>query len=143
MSTKPDDFYKVKQFLVNFTEKFEVSTNATHFSLIAYSQESGFYFNFSNNDFWDHKTLGDNIHSLPWIALQTRTDKALELVDSSMFTAENGDRADTPDTLIVVAFGKTDPKESKPYEIVMAPLKVQLDFFKIKFFSQLQYRIDH
>ena len=96
---------------------FDVSQAAIHFSLIAYSQEAGFYFNFSNGDFWNHTRLKETIQSLPWIGLQTRTDKALELAEATMFTAENGDRENVPNTLIVITFGRTDPS-SKPYALM-------------------------
>ena len=68
-------------------------------------------------------SLQAKILSLPWIGSGTRTDKALRLADSQLFTAPAGDRPAQPNVLVVITDGRTNPQQSEPYPAVLEPLK--------------------
>mgnify|MGYP001793611145 CR=1 FL=1 len=61
---------------------------------------------------------------MEYLAEGTRTDNALALANEKLFTKDGGDRSTARNILIVITDGKTNPVKSKPYEQVLAPLKV-------------------
>ena len=66
------------------------------------------------------------INCIPYTSGYTRTDVAIELANSQLFTSVGGLRSDKPNVLIVMTDGKTNTG-SKPYKTVLAPLKVRRD----------------
>ena len=65
---------------------------------------------------------------MEYLAEGTRTDKALALANTALFTKEGGDRRNGVNILIVITDGKTNPIHSVPYETVLAPLRVGFFF---------------
>ena len=53
----------------------------------------------------------------------TRTDIALQMANSGLFSSSGGDRGDKRNVLVVITDGKTN-RGSKPYSSVLAPLIV-------------------
>ena len=72
---------------------------------------------------------------MEYLAEGTRTDKALALANTALFTKEGGDRRNGVNILIVITDGKTNPIHSVPYETVLAPLRVGFFYLFYPFFS--------
>ena len=71
---------------------------------------------------------------MEYLAEGTRTDKALALANTALFTKEGGDRRNGVNILIVITDGKTNPIHSVPYETVLAPLRVGFFLSFLPFF---------
>ena len=56
---------------------------------------------------------------------RTFTDRALIKANDELFISESGDRPQAPDVLVLLTDGRTN-KDSVPYDVVLAPLKVGL-----------------
>ncbi|XP_022796157.1 uncharacterized protein LOC111334628 isoform X1 [Stylophora pistillata] len=122
-SVKLPNYQLCLQFVANLTEHFKVSQKGTHFGSIVYSSEAELQFSFKDVQYHNPESLKQKIKSFPYLREGTRTDKALELANTSLFSGQGGDRFDKPDVLIVITDGLTDPERSKPYPLVLQPLK--------------------
>lgn len=56
----------------------------------------------------------------------TRTDLALTLANTELFSEQGGDRVDKSNVLVVITDGKTNPQLSQPYSEVLQPLKASI-----------------
>ena len=128
-SVKLPNYKFCLQFVANLTSHFKVSEKGSHFGSIVYSSDAKLQFGFKDSQYHDAEILKQKIMSFPYLREGTRTDKALELADTSLFSVQGGDRLDKPDVLIVITDGLTDPENSKPYPTVLAPLKASIVSF--------------
>lgn len=112
------------EFVANITKFFNVSEQGTHFGAIVYSSTAELQFNFANANYYNNKQLQEAIMKLHWLGEGTRTDLALELANTDLFSPKGGDRRNKPNVLIVITDGRTNPTSSKPYAIVLKPLQV-------------------
>ena len=110
-------------FVANITKFFNVSEQGTHFGAIVYSRTAELQFNFANVDYYNNERLQEAIMNFHWLGEGTRTDLALELADTDLFSPKGGDRHNKPNVLIVITDGRTNPS-SKPYPKVLKPLQV-------------------
>ena len=61
-SVHSDNYNKVKQFVVNVTEKFKVGgSDKSHFAMIHYSTYPRLDFTFKDKEFWDPIKLDEKI----------------------------------------------------------------------------------
>nr|XP_058950079.1 streptococcal hemagglutinin-like [Pocillopora verrucosa] len=122
-SVKLPNYKLCLQFVANLTEHFKVSQKGTHFGSIVYSSDAELQFSFKDIQYHDAESLKKKIKSFPYLREGTRTDIALELANTLLFSVQGGDRFDKPDVLIVITDGLTDPERSKPYPVVLKPLE--------------------
>lgn len=128
-SVKLPNYKLCLQFVANLTEHFKVSQKGTHFGSIVYSSDAELQFSFKDIQYHDAESLKKKIKSFPYLREGTRTDIALELANTLLFSVQGGDRFDKPDVLIVITDGLTDPERSKPYPVVLKPLEVSIGTF--------------
>ena len=121
LSVKLPNYIRVKTFLTQFIHQFEPST---HFSIMTFAKHPTVHCKFSDNKCQtsdDTHVLIENIpDKLSW---GTYTDRALVEADKTVFTPENGDRADAPNVAVIITDGKT-MKGSAPYNVTVPPLRV-------------------
>ena len=120
---RKSNFIKAKEFVQSLISHFTVSSKATHFGIITYSTNSRLEFDFANAKYHDIVELKKRVMEISYPGSWTRTDKALEMAASKLFTVAGGDRNDKPNILIVLTDGKTN-RGSKPYPEVLQPLQV-------------------
>ena len=90
---------------------------------IHYNHKAYLDWNFENDVAQNETLLAAAIIHVTYNPGGTRTDKALEMALSKLFTCEGGVRSNVPHVLIVITDGKTS-KRSKEYKDVLGPFKV-------------------
>lgn len=124
-SVRTENFKKAKEFIAEFTTHFQVSPDGTHVGVITYSTNAKLEFSMANSNYHHMLALTNRIKAISYPNGWTRTDKALEMASSQLFTAAGGDRPNKPNILIVFTDGKTN-YGSKPYPDVLRPLQVRV-----------------
>ncbi|XP_032227696.2 uncharacterized protein LOC5503440 [Nematostella vectensis] len=119
-SVGPRHFNIAKTFLKILVERMKISTNGSHFGLIAYSSSASrvISFRFSQKA----ADINRQIDAIEFTGGKTRTDFALQVAITDLFTNSAGDRENVTDVLIVMTNGRTS-QGSLPYKDVMKPLK--------------------
>ena len=92
---------KLKTFVKTIISSFEVAPGKTHVSAIAYSSKAKevFRFNTLRNSDLNTDEVDNLIDGMKWERGFTRTDLALLLSDSNMFTSSAGMRNNVPKVL--------------------------------------------
>ena len=99
---RKSNFIKAKEFVQSLISHFTVSSKATHFGIITYSTNSRLEFDFANAKYHDIVELKKRVMEISYPGSWTRTDKALEMAATKLFTVAGGDRNDKPNILIVL-----------------------------------------
>lgn len=93
-SITPENWVRIKEFVKRIIDAFEVSPQDTQFALLEYSDEPKVYLRF--NDLKDAQLNVVNVKRKVEEILQSKgqtfIDKALDLANQEIFTAESGMR---------------------------------------------------
>ena len=119
------NFEKAKNFVVSLVHKLPISSHGTRLGIIPYNSRAQVSVRFSDVQHQTPDAMARLIRGIPYTSGNTRTDVAIELANSQLFSSSGGDRTDKDNVLIVMTDGKTN-HGSKPYKTVLAPLKVSL-----------------
>ena len=130
------DFRKSKSFVRTLVHRFQISSHGTRVGIIAYQSSSHLAVKFSDVHAQTPSAMSGIIDNIPYTGGGTRTDLALEMANSGLFSSGGGDRGDKPNVLVVISDGKTN-HGSKAYNTVLKPLIVSVIFF-ILYFAQLE-----
>ena len=122
-SVKSENFQKAKEFISEFITHFKISPSETHVGMITYSTDAKLEFSMANSTYHHMLALKNKILGISYPDGWTRTDKALEMASSQLFTTAGGDRSTKPNILIVFTDGKTN-EGSKPYPDALRSLQV-------------------
>lgn len=114
------------QFVADLVKHFKVSQEGTHFGTIVFSSTPELQFSFADKQFYKSKRLRKKIQSFSYLGEGTRTDLALTLANTELFSEQGGDRVDKSNVLVVITDGKTNPQLSQPYSEVLQPLKASI-----------------
>ena len=114
------------QFVADLVKHFKVSQEGTHFGAIVFSSTPELQFSFADKQFYKSKRLRKKIQSFSYLGEGTRTDLALTLANTELFSEQGGDRVDKSNVLVVITDGKTNPQLSQPYSEVLQPLKASI-----------------
>ena len=117
------NFQKAREFVTKLVHELQISSQGTRVGIIAYHSSASLIVNFANHAAQEPNAMAAKIGSIHYSGGGTRTDEALELASTHLFTSAGGDRADKPNVLIVMSDGKTN-SGSKPYSQVVNPLLV-------------------
>ena len=117
------NFEKAKQFVISLVHKLQISSHGTRIGIIPYHSHAQVAVKFADVAFQTPRAMTRLIRGISYTSGMTRTDVAIELANSQLFTSAGGLRSDKPNVLIVMTDGRTNPG-SKPYKTVLAPLKV-------------------
>ena len=120
------NFEKAKAFVISLVHKLQISSHGTRIGIIPYHSNAQVSVKFSDVQHQTPDAMTKLIRGIPYTSGYTRTDIAIELANSQLFTSAGGLRSDKPNVLIVMTDGKTNAG-GKPYKTVLAPLKVMRD----------------
>ena len=108
-------------------DKYDVGEDKTHFSIVTYAKNAKVRVSLDDPKYHSKealKELLDDMKEKDKLGSPTRTDVALKTVGEEVFVAENGDRPESPNIMIVFTDGNTH-KSSEPYETVIPDLEVR------------------
>ena len=118
-----NNYITLKKTLTTFIDKFNVTPETTHVSMIFYATEATLLFNLADVQFQSNKAIKNKISSLSnRLYGRTRTDLALMKAHDHMFQRVH-DRPRRPNVLLVFTDGNT-ARESAPYSETVPPLEV-------------------
>lgn len=121
-SVRTHNYITLKNTLRTFIDKFNVTPETTHVSMIFYAIEATLLFNLSDVRFQSNKAIKNKISSLSnRLYGRTRTDLALMKAHDHMFQPEH-DRPRRPNVLLVFTDGNTH-RTSAPYSETVPPLE--------------------
>ena len=102
---------KLKGFLRQLVQRFEISKDGTHVSLETFDKESTLHNKFNNDDYYSQKAVLELIEeNISKQSQPTRLDKALNLADEEMFVHGNGERAGVRSVMVLFSDGKSHPR---------------------------------
>ena len=122
-SVHRDNFKKALEFLSDLVGHLVVSSQGTHVGAIVYNSVASLKFNLAKSEYHTLPKLQEAIKKLGYPGGGTRTDLAIDMAASDIFSAAGGDRADVENVLIVLTDGKTSSR-SRAYKDVLKPLQV-------------------
>ena len=102
-SVGKETFLKMKAFVESLVDKYDVSEDHTHVSIMTYAGDPTIHNTLADRKYHSKASLKKLIENIPnKLGSPTRTDKALEAARDKVFTAENGDRPDAPNVMIIL-----------------------------------------
>ena len=114
---------RVKTFLLQLVNQFDISEKATKVATILFSKTPNLLNTFGD-DIQTNQGIDNLIKGIPnKVKGGTRADLALMMADEKLFIPEAGDRPDAPDVVILMTDGKTR-SPAEPFSDIVAPLKV-------------------
>ncbi len=108
-SIKEENIPKVKEALRKLVNKFSISTNGTHVSLLTFHKKSKIHNKFNDDRFHNNKAMEGLINSSFVTLLQpTRLDIALKTANS-MLDDKSGKRSSTRCVMVLFTDGRSHP----------------------------------
>ena len=124
-SVGSDNFKKSLEFLSDLVGHLSVSPQGTHVGAIAYGSTATVKFNLAKSEYHTLSKLQAAIKAFGLLGGETRTDVAMQLAASGIFSPAAGDRVDAGNVLVVLTDGKTN-RGSAPYKDILKPLLVSI-----------------
>ena len=119
------NFIKMKAFVESLVDKYDVSEDHTHISIMTYAGDPTIHNTLADSKYHSKDSLKKLIVNISnELSSPTRTDKALEAVRDVVFTTANGDRPDALNVMIILTDGATRRRTSTPYEDITTGLDV-------------------
>lgn len=125
ISVGSENFKKSQEFLSELVGHLSVSPEGTHVGAIVYGSTATVKFNLAKSEYHTLSKLQAAIKAFDFPGGGTRTDVAMQLAASGIFSPAAGDRVDAGNVLVVVTAGNTGG--GAPYEDVLKPLQVILN----------------
>ena len=122
-----ENYDKMLDSIKSLIDKYDVGEDKTHFSIVTYAANANVRVSLDDPKYHSNEALKDLIDDMKKndkLGSPTRTDVALKTVGEEVFVAENGDRPESPNIMIVFTDGNTH-KTSKPYDTVIPALEVR------------------
>lgn len=102
------NFQEAKNFVWTVIRNFEISNNDTRIGVIRYSTRASVIFDFQFSADNNILLLKEIIDNIPYAEGETKTERALQLALTDLFSAKGVSRPDVPKILVVMTFGKSD-----------------------------------
>ena len=119
------EFKKSKDFALALVNYMNIYPGGTHLGLMVYNIDATILIKFNEEDKQDPVIVKSILDQTNKLKGRTFTDRALIKANDELFISESGDRPQAPDVLVLLTDGRTN-KDSVPYDVVLAPLKVGL-----------------
>ena len=126
-SVGKQNYDKMLDSIKSLIDKYDVGEDKTHFSIVTYAKNAKVRVSLDDPKYYSNAALNsllDVMKKKDKLGSPTRTDEALKAVGEEVFVAENGDRPESPNIMIVFTDGNTH-KSSKPYDTVIPALEVR------------------
>lgn len=101
-------FQEAKNFMWAVISNFEISNNDTLVGIIRYSTQATVMFDFQFSADNNILLLKETIDNIPYAEGGTRTERALQLALTDLFSDKGGSRPEVPKILVVMTDGKSD-----------------------------------
>lgn len=125
ISVGSDNFKKSLEFLSELVGHLSVSPQGTHVGAIVYGSTATVKFNLAKSEYHTLSKLQAAFKAFDFPGGGTRTDVAMQLAASDIFSPAVGDRVDAGNVLVVLTDGTTNGG-SAPYKDVLKPLQVSI-----------------
>ena len=102
------NFQEAKTIVWTVIENFEISNNDILVGVIRYSTRASVIFDFQFSADNNIPFLKETIDNIPFAEGETKTERALQLALSDLFSAKRGSRPGVPKILVVMTFGRSD-----------------------------------
>ncbi|KAL9952145.1 hypothetical protein ACROYT_G039355 [Oculina patagonica] len=107
-SVSEGDFQEAKNFVWEVISNFEISGNDTRVGVIRYSTQATVIFDFQFSADNNILLLKETIDNIPFVEGGTKTERALQLAPTDLFSTKGGSRPEVPKILVVVTDGKSE-----------------------------------
>lgn len=107
-SVSEGDFQEAKNFVWAVIRNFEISNNDTRVGVIRYSTQAFVMFDFQFSANNNILLLKETIDNIPYAEGETKTERALQLALTDLFSAKGGSRPVVPKILVVITDGKSE-----------------------------------
>ena len=107
-SVGEDNFLEAKNFIWAVARNFDISNSNTRLAILRFSTRANVIFDFkfsANNNVLRLKEMVDNIE---YVEGGTKTERALQLAYTDLFSDKGGSRPDVPRILILMTDGKSE-----------------------------------
>lgn len=101
-------FQEAKNFMWAVISNFEISNNDTLVGIIRFSTQANVMFDFQFSADNNIQLLKETIDNIPYSEGGTRTERALQLALTDLFSDKGGSRPEVPKILVVMTDGKSD-----------------------------------
>ena len=103
-SITPANFNKIKTFIKDLVNEFDIREGGTHVAAIAFGDQARMIFDFNQlqGDDLTRENLGKKIDAIPQISGSNRLDLALTKANEDMFSFSGGKRDKTPRVILLL-----------------------------------------
>jgi len=115
------NFKKAQDFVVKMIRHFEYASTESRYGVIAYNSGASVIVKFNNHAVQNPLALENLVYGIPYTGGGTRTDVAITLANTNLYSSSGGYLNNRPNVLFVFTDGKTN-HGSKPYRTVLSPL---------------------
>ena len=126
-SVGESNYDKMLDSVKSLIDKYDVGEDKTHFSIVTYARKAKVRVSLDDPKYHSKKALKnllDEMKEIDKLGNPTRTDIALKTVGEEVFVAENGDRPESPNIMIIFTDGNTHIS-SEDYDTVIPALEVR------------------
>ena len=126
----------LENLLQNFLPEFlrtqftrgTIGRNGTRVGVVKFDHKTSILVDFNDKRSYMRYELVEMLENTSSnVVFETRFDKALEEVSTSLFSAKGGERTDFPNVLVIFTDGKPFPRdEVKPFNVTLPPLRVSI-----------------
>lgn len=107
-SVGESNFQEAKDFVWSVVRNFPISNNDTRVAVIRYSSQADVIFDFQFSAKNNVPFLKETLDNMEYVGGETKTELALDLARTGLFTEERGSRTKVPKILVVMSNGKSD-----------------------------------
>ena len=107
-SVGESNFQEAKDFVWSVMRNFPISNNDTRVAVIRYSTQANVIFDFQFSADNNVPLLKETLDNVEYVSGETKTELALQLALTDLFSARGGSRPKVPKILVVMSNGKSD-----------------------------------
>lgn len=107
-SVGESNFQEAKDFVWSVVRNFPISNNDTRVAVIRYSSQADVIFDFQFSAKNNVPFLKETLDNMEYVGGETKTELALDLARTGLFTEKRGSRTKVPKILVVMSNGKSD-----------------------------------
>lgn len=142
-SMTSDDLHQVIGLLNALVDRLGVSPYGNHYAFVTFDGDVVIRFNFTDPQYYNktnlHRNLNDSITNQTTV-WGTRTDIALHLAATKLFTPEGGNRPKAKDIILVLTDGKPKKAGADPRPLI--PFSDSTNALEVIQYQMLLYTID-
>ena len=134
-SMKPQDLDQLKNIVWFLVDKLKISEDGNRFGFITFGDDATVSNDFANTEYQHAKKFKESVAAALKVVPDkeaTRTDLAMELASTKLFTKKGGDRPEVRNSMLILTDGK-------PYKHKKEILFENLNELKVPLFNVLNF----